>query len=271
MPSSIRDSDVNREQHSKQSIQYGTKEIEYSLVKSKRRKTCEVIVDKYGGIILRVPFQKTIEEIEKILNDKLKWVITKQKEYQNEIKEIITPIFENNSMLPYLGKNYELQVVYYTDHDDNNEENHKQKEKIDFIDNKFIVYLFNSSNDNDKEKVIQKEKVRELYNDWLYLEANKIFVDKVNRYSKIVDIKPKKIVIKNLKNRWGSLTKNDTLHLNLNLIKASEDIIDYIIIHELCHFKIKGHSYKFWIYLKQFVPDYERKIKWLKRNTVSLL
>ena len=54
-------------------------------------------------------------------------------------------------------------------------------------------------------------------------------------------------------------------------MKASEDIIDYIVIHELCHFKIKGHSYQFWDYLKQFIPDYKQKVEWLRRNSVSLI
>lgn len=80
-----------------------------------------------------------------------------------------------------------------------------------------------------------------------------------------------KIVIKNLKNRWGSLAKNDSLHLNFSLIKASGDIIDYIIIHALSHLNIKGHSYHFWNYLKQFVPEYQRKIEWFDRNSDSLL
>ncbi len=54
-------------------------------------------------------------------------------------------------------------------------------------------------------------------------------------------------------------------------MKAPEDIIDYIIIHELCHFNVKGHSYLFWNYLKQFVPDYKQKIDWLSRNSANLL
>lgn len=54
-------------------------------------------------------------------------------------------------------------------------------------------------------------------------------------------------------------------------MKASEDIIDYIIIHELCHLKIKGHSYHFWDHLKQFIPDYPEKIKWLERNSANIL
>ena len=59
--------------------------------------------------------------------------------------------------------------------------------------------------------------------------------------------------------------------MNRNLIKAPEDIIDYIIIHELCRLKIQGHSYHFWKYLKQFVSDYEKKFDWLHRNSESLI
>ena len=56
------------------------------------------------------------------------------------------------------------------------------------------------------------------------------------------------------------LQKKDTINLNGNLVKALNDIIDYIIIHELCHLKIQGHSHQFWSFLKQFVPDYQKKL-----------
>ena len=115
------------------------------------------------------------------------------------------------------------------------------------------------------------EKLRSLYDGWLYNKANQLFKEKVKKFSKSIDVNPNKIIIKNLKNRWGSVTKNKTLNLNINLIKAPEDVIDYLIIHELCHFKIKGHSYQFWEYLKQFSKDYNQKIKWLKYNTNNIL
>ena len=145
----------SKEVKTKQTFQYGNKIIEYILIQSKRRKTCEVIVDK-EEIVIRSPFDMPIKEIEQILNDKIK----------------------------------------------------------------------------------------SLYEKWLFSKDNhKIFHEKVTHFSKIVDVKPKRIVIKNLKNRWGSITKNNTINLNVNLLKAPEDIIDYIVIHELCHLKIKGHSY----------------------------
>jgi predicted metal-dependent hydrolase len=268
-------------QKSKQTFQYGNTLVDYTLIKSKRRKTSEIIVEKdSGAIIVRVPFEKTISEIEQILNDKINWAITKQKEYSEEIKEIVKPTFENNSTLPYLGKNYELQIMYYDDGNKNNNNSdcyNKRNEKIDFIDNKFIAYINGNADERyskDKDRMAttnQTEKISRLYNNWLFSEANKLIIEKVDEYKKIVDVTPNKIVIKILRNRWGSLTRKNDIHLNFHLIKAPEDIIDYIIIHELCHLRIKGHSHQFWNYLKQFVPDYEKMIKYLERNSVNIL
>lgn len=65
---------------------------------------------------------------------------------------------------------------------------------------------------------------------------------------------------------------NDTFEENAeNLMKAPEKVIDYIIIHELSHFKIKGHSHKFWDYLHKFLPDYEDQINWLSINGSNIL
>ena len=61
------------------------------------------------------------------------------------------------------------------------------------------------------------------------------------------------------------------VNLNMHLLKAPEKIIDYIIIHELCHILIKGHSYRFWNLVKQIIPDYRKSIIWLEKNTSSLI
>ena len=129
-------------EESEQTFQYGNTLVNYTLIKSKRRKTCEVIVEKDRGIIVRVPFEKTTEEIQKILDDKIRWAITKQREYNEEIKEIVKPTFEKKSTLPYLGKNYELQIVTCTDFENDKMVDMESKEKITFTDGKFFVYLF---------------------------------------------------------------------------------------------------------------------------------
>jgi predicted metal-dependent hydrolase len=82
--------------------------------------------------------------------------------------------------------------------------------------------------------------------------------------AKKVGVKVERITIKHLKNRWGSMTKQGSINLNVNLLKAPEDVIDYIILHELCHLKIKEHSYHYWDYIRRYMPNYEEKIEWLK-------
>ena len=133
------------------------------------------------------------------------------------------------SKVPYLGHNYEIELIKYGNNED----------KIEFND-KFIVTL-GSLKDSDSDNKYDK-RIKSLYENWLADRSKEVFEDKVIEFSRILKVNPKKIIVKNLKNRWGSLAKNKTINLNQNLMKAPEEVIDYIIIHELCHFKIKGHS-----------------------------
>ena len=102
-------------------------------------------------------------------------------------------------------------------------------------------------------------------------KAQGIFEDKVEKYSKRIGVRVKRITIKNLRNRWKSLTKSSIINLNVNMIKAPEDVIDYIIVYELCHLKIKEHSHHYWDLVHRFMPNYQDKIEWLKANGDNLL
>ena len=75
--------------------------------------------------------------------------------------------------------------------------------------------------------------LKKLYENWLTGTAQGVFEDKVEKYSKRIGVRVKRIAIKNLRNRWGSLIKKGVLNLNLNLVKAPEDVIDYIILKHI--------------------------------------
>jgi predicted metal-dependent hydrolase len=80
-----------------------------------------------------------------------------------------------------------------------------------------------------------------------------------------------KISVKNnLRSRWTSLTKSSSINFNVHLIKASEDVVDYIVLHEVCHLKIKGHSHHYWDLLYRYMPNYQEKIDWLNVNGGAL-
>jgi predicted metal-dependent hydrolase len=113
--------------------------------------------------------------------------------------------------------------------------------------------------------------IKQLYENWLTEKAKPVFETKVKEYSMRLEVRVRLTVIKNLKNRWGSLTKNNVLNLNVNLLKAPEDVIEYIILHELCHIRIKEHSHHYWDLLHKYVPNYHDKIEWLNINGNNLL
>ena len=96
--------------------QYGTKKINYSLVRSRRVKTCEIIVNDENTVMVRSPYNKPLAEIENLLKNKMVWVSRKQIEYkEKEDKiEMISPTFQNNSTVPYLGRNLRLNIIQYS-------------------------------------------------------------------------------------------------------------------------------------------------------------
>jgi hypothetical protein len=232
------------------------KKIPFKLIRSRRRKTSEIIVDK-NEIVLRVPFNKPVSEIQGIFRKKIKWILEKQRRQKEKSKErgIVKPTFLPHSKLPYLGKNYKLKITVGRD-----------KDSIRLVDDEFIVELKSNYSDDENKKI-----VKSLYENWILERGKLIFEEKIKEFAKSIGVYPRKISIKNLKNRWGSLSKNGTVVLNVNLIKIPENIIDYIIIHELCHLIIQGHSHKFWFLLHKYVPDYQDKVEWLATNSETLI
>ena len=244
----------------------GTKRIEYFVVRTRRSKTSEIIVDS-DKIVIRVPYSKPDKEIESLIKEKISWIVTKQREILHGDKrvEISKPAYAKDSTLPYLGKNHKIQLKMLDSQTENNKEVGKNS-----VVHKNELFLFNIHSGIQENQDLKNE-IRRLYENWLYHKANIIFKEKVHKLSKVMGVKPNKVVIQNLKNKWASIAKNNEMNLNVNLVKSPPEIIDYIIIHELCHFKVKGHSYNFWDLLRRYSPDYPKFIKWLDINGKNLL
>ena len=255
----------------KEIFEHGNNNILYNLVRSKRQKTSELIIENENEITLRVPFDKPLEEIKDIIQKKIQWILKKQDEYRKTKPEIKELSYLPSSTLPYLGNNYTIELRNLHTDTDSNTSSLNDNEKAELNDNNLLFYLKDVENYQDTNDESIKNKIKELYENWLYEQAQIIFKEKINKFSKMIEVNPKDWQIKKLKNRWGSVTKNKKIILNVNLIKTPENIIDYIIIHELCHLKIEGHSHNFWNLLHKFVPDYNERIKWLELNSKNIL
>ena len=232
-------------------VRYGTITIPYRVIKTRRIKTSEVIVDA-DTITVRVPLSKDKTEIQRLVLDKASWILKKQKEHRETSPEIIKPSFKENTTLPFLGRNCSIEI-----------RKNEPTSSIELMDGKFLVHVRSG-----KPPV---SLLKGLYENLLMEKSQGIFEGKVKKFSKKIGVMVERIDTKSLRNRWGSLTKNGVLNLNINLIKAPEDVIDYIILHELCHMKIKEHSHRYWDLVHKFVPNYHDKIEWLNINGSNLL
>jgi len=100
-------------------------------------------------------------------------------------------------------------------------------------------------------------------------KAKNVIPDKVRYYSQIMGVNPLGIKITSAKTRWGSCSSKNSLCFSWRLMLLTDDVIDYIVVHELAHIRVKNHQIKFYEEVKKYMPDYkkrESKLKMLQKE-----
>ena len=127
----------------------------------------------------------------------------------------------------------------------------------------------------EKHIKIMQERSKGMENVWPYTaEEIKSFAEKavavipqrVKHYAEIIGVDYGRITIRNQKTRWGSCSSKGNLNFNCLLMLFPEDVIDSVVVHELCHRKYMNHSAVFYAEVENVFPEYRRCQKWLKEN-----
>jgi predicted metal-dependent hydrolase len=117
-----------------------------------------------------------------------------------------------------------------------------------------------NNSENNKEKI--KKELKLFYRSL----SERILKERTLIESKKMNLKVKAIKVRSYKNRWGSCSSNGDISYNWKLIMAPEKIIDYVIIHELCHLIHFNHSRDYWEEVSKKIPNYKECREWLKSN-----
>lgn len=94
---------------------------------------------------------------------------------------------------------------------------------------------------------------------------------RVEYFARIIGVTYGNITIRNQKTRWGSCSSKGNLNFNCLLMLAPPDVLDYVVVHELCHRKQMNHSKAFWSEVEKVFPDYKKSIKWLKEEGSQIM
>lgn len=102
-------------------------------------------------------------------------------------------------------------------------------------------------------------------------EARRVFAERVAYYAPIVGVSYERITVRHQSTRWGSCTAKGNLNFNCLLLLAPPEVLDSIVVHELCHRKEMNHSPRFYAEVYRVCPNYDAAHKWLKEHGQELM
>lgn len=101
--------------------------------------------------------------------------------------------------------------------------------------------------------------------------ASVVIPERVAHFAPLVGVDYGKITVRSQKTRWGSCSSKGNLNFNCLLLLAPPQVLDYVVVHELCHRKQMNHSPRFWAEVARVMPDYKASVRWLKENGSRLM
>ncbi len=224
---------------------------EYTLIRSPRRRTVGITVNPDSSITVRAPERVPESAIQHILEQKAEWIRGKVELSLNNHRRRAPKRYEDDEEFLFLGKTIRLKKV-------------PGGKGVSLRDDRLTVGVTEGGNGNERSRMIA------LLGDWYRDQAAHILADRILFWRERVNAYPKTMRVKRLKSRWGSCSNRGNVNFNWLLILAPPQIVDYVVVHELCHFHHPNHSRAFWDAVRSVLPDYQERRKWLKANTEFL-
>ncbi len=151
----------------------------------------------------------------------------------------------------YRGRYYRLQVK---------NDIRRRRPRVDLEGDIVTVYM-------PEKYLISVDDVLE---NWYIQQAKMMFPIRVMHYQRLTGGVVRKIRIKDQKTRWGSCSSLNNLNFSWRLIMAPPEVLDYVVVHELCHLTHMNHSKDFWGMVARIMPGYQESKRWLKENGMLL-
>lgn len=221
-------------------IQFGKASFAYEVTHV-ARKTLEIAVHPDRRVVVKAPLNTQQVEIENRLKKRAGWVL-RQIDYFRQF-ELRTPVrhFVSGETHRYLGRQYRLKVTK------------ADATQVRLARGRLFVELSGETS---------PARVAASLDAWYRSRARQYFRERLEHCARQfvrLRIAPPKLQVKKMRTRWGSLSPNATLTLNLSLMQAPCECIDYVITHELCHLKFDDHSAGFYRLLEKVMPDWEKR------------
>lgn len=228
-------------------IQYGAGSIDFTVIR-RGRKTLEIAVEPDARVVISAPFDAPLDRILERVRRRAAWIKRQQRFFAQYAPRTPERQFISGETHLYLGRQYRLKVV-------------PNGVGTVMLIRGFIVV--------ESQKPDCSEITRDLVEQWYKRRALVKFSERLElnllRFPDSESFRPHRIMIRSLRQRWGSMSPSSGLLLNRRLIQAPLDAIDYVITHELCHIAEPQHNSTFFQLLSRILPDWQRRKERLER------
>ena len=217
------------------SVQYGDKTIPYTVLESPGLKAHYLSVEREHGVVLKGRRLPRLEADRMVLK-KARWVLEKL-ELVRSVREgdIVT-----GSRIGYLGRQYYAEVIY---------EEGLVGASIEFNHSRFRIKV--APGEGAQEAIQEALKV------FFRAKAVEKITPRIRKWSVETGLVYEAFKLRTMEKRWGSCTASNTILLNPSVIQLPFSLIDYVIVHELCHTKVKDHSKEFWAELSRHMANWK--------------
>lgn len=210
------------------------------IIRSQRRSfSLEVKPD--GRLIVRAPQSATKDQIQAIVAQKAGWIQRSQAKAAHRFPAAQPKTFSPGDTFWYLGEQYPL---LYTE---------RKRPPLE-LDRAFLLSRAAQS------------RAKDVFIGWYREETRAITQRMIASYVQQYGFKVGQITITSARTRWGSCSGRNNLNFTYRLSMAPLPVVEYVVVHELAHLKVRNHSPEFWQAVEGLWPNYRQDRKWLKQN-----
>ena len=226
-------------------VQYGSVTIGYDLAFAPR-KTLGITVRPNLTVGVRAPLGAALEEIEAVVKKRAAWILKQQRELVRYLPHLPPRQYVSGESHRYLGRQYRLKV------------NAGPESTLGVVQTRNTLGVTVAD-------PADRELVKRLLDAWYQARAEEVFATRLSAcYPKVqhLGLPYPLLAVREMRSRWGNCDPDDRITLNIKLILVPEELMDYVIYHELCHLKEHHHGKAFYSLLDRVLPEWrERKQK----------
>ena len=226
------------------------KDISYELVRSNRG-TADIIVECDGRVVVRAPKDVAHDRIEDIVEAKRYWIYKTLAEWRDLNATRVVREYRNGEGFLYLGRSYRLLLVA------------RQEEPLLLRNGRFCL----------RRDLVDKGQVpaaQAAFRQYYIGRGLERIPGRVQYFAPKVGVAAKRIDVRELGHRWASCSPKGNLAFHWKCMMAPPTILDYIVVHELCHFHHLDHTDAFWNEVDKILPNYSERNEWLRKNGAAM-